>query len=120
MVDLTLTFGGDLALGATGDLALASGVALTEQRVLRRLLTNPGDYIWQLPYGGGLASFVGMAGMGARIAADARAQLKLEARVARSPAPRISASENPTSGVVLSILYADAVSGQNQSVTLPA
>ena len=120
MVDLALTFGGDLALGATGDLALASGAALTEQRVLRRLLTNPGDYIWQLPYGGGLASFVGMSGMSAQIAANARAQLKLEARVARSPTPMISADENPTSGVVLSILYADAVSGQNQILTIPA
>lgn len=119
MVDLALTFGGDLVLGATGDLAMASGVSLTEQRVLRRLLTNPGDYIWQLPYGGGLASFVGVAGMSARIAADARAQMKLEPRVAQSPAPKISASKNPTSGVVLSILYADAASGQNQIMTIP-
>lgn len=119
MVDLTLTFGGDLALSATGDLGLASDVALTEQRVLRRMLTNPGDYIWQLPYGGGLASYVGVAGMSARIAADARAQLKLEARVAQSPTPKISASENPSSGVVLSILYADAVNGQNQILTVP-
>ncbi|MEE3500197.1 hypothetical protein [Acidiphilium acidophilum] len=54
MADAGLVFGGDLAIDAGGDLALAAGSALTEQRVLRRLLTNPGDYIWQLSFGAGL------------------------------------------------------------------
>ena len=43
MVDLALQFGGDLAVGPTGDLELADGSVLTQQRVLRRLLTNPGE-----------------------------------------------------------------------------
>lgn len=119
MADLALIFGGDLAFGVAGDLALASGVALTEQRVLRRLLTNPGDYLWQLSYGGGLGAFVGVAGMANRIAADTRVQLQRESRVARSPTPVIQSVENPTSGVLLSILYADAASGQSQVLSLP-
>ncbi|MGC8530457.1 MAG: hypothetical protein ACP5M1_00330 [Acidiphilium sp.] len=119
MADLALTYGGDLAFGVGGDLALASGTALTEQRVLRRLLTNPGDYIWQLTYGGGLGAFVGVAGLANRIAANTRAQLQLEARVAQSPAPVIQSADNPTSGVSLSILYADATSGTSQVLSLP-
>ncbi|HQT87959.1 MAG TPA: hypothetical protein PK677_05325 [Acidiphilium sp.] len=119
MADLALTYGGDLAFGAAGDLAMASGIALTEQRVLRRLLTNPGDYLWQLSYGGGLGAFVGVAGMASRIAANARAQLQLESRVAQSPAPVIQSVDNPTSGVLLSVIYADAASGQSQVLSLP-
>ena len=47
MPDLAHQFGADLVAGATGDLAVVDGPALGRQRVLRRLLTNPGDYIWQ-------------------------------------------------------------------------
>ena len=64
----------------TGDLA-GDGAALTQQRVLRRLLTNPGDYIWQLGYGAGLGQFVGRPGVPAAIAGVAGAQILLEAAV---------------------------------------
>ena len=37
MADLAVQFGGDLAVGPTGDLVLADGASLTQQRVLRRL-----------------------------------------------------------------------------------
>ena len=47
MPDLSHEFGADLLAGPTGDLAVAAGAGLGRQRVLRRLLTNPGDYIWQ-------------------------------------------------------------------------
>ena len=33
MADLALQFGGDLAIGPTGDLAIADAQALTQQRV---------------------------------------------------------------------------------------
>jgi hypothetical protein len=118
MADLALTYGGDLAFGINGDLSLVSDTALTEQRVLRRLLTNPGDYIWQLSYGGGLGAFVGVAGLASRIGANARAQLQFEARVAQSPAPVIQSTEDPISGVSLSIRYNDAASGQSQALSL--
>ena len=48
-----------LRAGAAGDLAPAAGTLRGQQRVLRRLLTNPGDYIWQPGYGAGLGQFVG-------------------------------------------------------------
>ena len=56
MPDINHLWGNDLAFSATGDLATADVPTLTQQRVLRRLLTNPGDYIWELDYGAGLAS----------------------------------------------------------------
>lgn len=108
MADLSLTFGGDLAVGPTGDLALADGTLLTQQRVLRRLLTNPGGYIWQLPYGAGLAQFVGQPAAPAAMAAIARSQLLQETAVANSPPPSISADGEDDGTVTLSIVYTDA------------
>ena len=58
MHDIAHQWGSDLLTSSVGDLASVSGPLLGQQRVLRRLLTNPGDYIWQLDYGAGLARFI--------------------------------------------------------------
>lgn len=117
MPDLALQFGGDLGVSPTGDLLLVDGGALTQQRVLFRLLTNPGDYIWQLNYGAGLAQFIGQPGAPAAITGVARAQLLLESTVAASPAPVISTVTDDDGTVNLSLMYADAVSGQTSYLT---
>jgi phage baseplate assembly protein W len=117
MADLALTFGGDLAVGATGDLAVADGPALTQQRVLRRLLTNPGGYIWQLSYGAGLAQFVGQPGAPAAIQAVTRSQILQEAAVASHPAPSVTASGADDGTVSLSIAYTDAATQQTSTLT---
>ena len=57
--DLAHWFGQDLNVAASGDLLTVDGTAKGQQRVLRRLLTNPGDYIWEPTYGAGLASKIG-------------------------------------------------------------
>lgn len=119
MADADLVFGGDLAIAAGGDIALATGAALTEQRVLRRLLTNPTDYLWELSYGGGLGQFVGAAGAAGSISAVARTQMRAEHRVAQSPLPQIVIGGGPSSGVALTILYQDAVTGQGRTLALP-
>jgi hypothetical protein len=117
MPDLALQFGGDLSVGPGGDLLLADGAGLTQQRVLLRLLTNPGDYIWQLGYGAGLAQFVGQPGAPAAIAGVTRRQMLLEPMVATPPPPAISAVAGDDGTVTLSILYADAVTGQTSTLT---
>jgi hypothetical protein len=117
MPDIALQFGGDLAVGPTGDVLLASDSALTEQRVLRRLLTNPGDYIWQLNYGGGLGQFVGLPGAPAAISGVARSQLLLEAAVATAPAPAVSVITGSDGTVELLLNYSDAASGQTSLLT---
>jgi hypothetical protein len=117
MPDLDLLFGGDLSVGPTGDLALADGSTLTEQRLLRRLLTNSTDYIWQLTYGAGLGQFVGQPGTPAAIQAVARVQMLLESAVAQSPAPVVDASAAVDGTVTITIRYADAVTGQSNILT---
>lgn len=117
MADLALSFGGDLAVGPTGDLALAEGGLLTQQRVLRRLLTNAGDYLWQLSYGAGLGQFVGQPGAPASIAGIARSQMLQEAAVAPSPVPTASAQAGGDGTVTLTISYADAASGTTSSLS---
>lgn len=119
MTDVSLVFGGDLAIGASGDLAIAAGAVLTEQRVLRRLLTNQGGYIWQLSYGAGLGQFVGAAGVAGQVAAVARAQLRQEARVAQTPPPRIGVNGADPSGIAMTIDYQDALTGQSVALALP-
>ncbi len=112
MVDLALQMGGDLAVGPTGDLALADGPLLTQQRVLRRLLTNSGDYIWQLSYGAGLGTFVGQAGAPLVIAGVVRAQLLQEQAVAMSPPPVVAVTPESDGTVTASLTYTDSLTGQ--------
>lgn len=112
MADLSLRFGGDLAIGPTGDLAFAETQVLTQQRVLRRLLTNPGDYIWQLGYGAGLGRFIGQPGVPDLISGVIRTQMLLEPEVMQSPAPAVLASVADDGTVMASVNYVDAVTGQ--------
>lgn len=117
MADTFHQFGGDLALSSTGDIATVTGSTLTQQRVLKRLLTNPGDYIWNPDYGAGLAGFVGQPASTARIAAVVRSQIFKEAAVARTPEPIIDIQLGQAGSVYLHIRYADAVTGETQSLS---
>jgi phage baseplate assembly protein W len=112
--DIWHQFGSDLLSSPAGDLATASGVMLGQQRVLRRLLTNPGDYIWQLDYGAGLAQFIGQSVDVARIQGVIRSQIFLESAVARSPEPQITVQASATGQVYVNVIYTDAPSGQPQ------
>ena len=114
MADLAHQFGSDLVLGPTGDLAVADGAALSQQRVLRRLLTNSGDYIWQLRYGAGLARFVGQPAAAARIGGVIRAQMRRETTVARTPEPLVDVQAGQTGEVYVTVRYAEATSGATQ------
>jgi phage baseplate assembly protein W len=116
MPDLFHQWGSDLAVGATGDIATAAGSLLGQQRVLRRLLTNPGDYIWQPDYGAGLAQFVGQPASAARIRAVIRSQIFEESAVARTPEPVIDVSVLPggSGSVYVHIRYVDSGTGATQ------
>ena len=117
MADIAHQWGSDLTIGSTGDLTTVSGATLAQQRVLRRLLTNPGDYIWQLDYGAGLARFIGQPGNALQIRAIVRSQIFKEASVARTPEPVIDVSFGPagaTGTVYMHIRYVDADTGQTQ------
>ncbi|WP_419757349.1 hypothetical protein [Acidisoma sp.] len=117
MSDINHTFGGDLAVGASGDLAAVSGSTLGQQRVLRRLLTNPSDYIWQLTYGAGLPSMIGMPVDAAAIAGLIRSQIFLEGAVAQTPTPLIDVQAQ-SNIVSLQITYTDASETTAQAINV--
>jgi phage baseplate assembly protein W len=123
MTDLSHQWGSDLIVGPTGDLATVTGAALGQQRVLRRLLTSPGDYIWQPDYGAGLAQFIGSPTDAAQIRAVVRSQIFQEAAVAQSPEPVIDVQVGPSGAggignVYVHIRYVDAESQSTQTLSL--
>ncbi len=112
------SMGSDLSIGSGGDLATASGSEAVRERVLRRLLTNPGEYIWQLTYGGGLAGFVGQVANVASIQAVVRGQMLLEPSVARTPAPTAEILSSGNGVVAGVITFADSETGLTQTTTM--
>jgi phage baseplate assembly protein W len=110
MVDLYHMIGNDLNHGSSGDLQSVDGTIQGQQRVLRRLLTSPGTYIWQTDYGGGLPALVGQTLDTGAITAVIRNQLALEAVVASDPAPVIMVHPI-ANGVFVTISYVDADNG---------
>jgi phage baseplate assembly protein W len=111
MNDIAHWFGQDLSTNATGDLLPVSGTDRGRQRVLRRLLTNPGDYVWHPDYGAGLARYIGATLDVDIIRAVVRAQLRLEAAVAKQPVPTIAVTPI-ANGVFVQITYTDSSSGE--------
>jgi phage baseplate assembly protein W len=117
MVDAAHLWGSDLIVSPTGDIGTASGGLLGQQRVLRRLLTNPGEYIWHLDYGAGLARFIGQPINTLQITAVIRSQIFKESVVARRPEPIIDVQTWSAGGngvVYVHIRYVDADSTQTQ------
>ena len=118
--DLDQYIGADISASATGDIQASTGTLRGQQRVLRRLLTNPGDYIFHPEYGAGLPAYVGQTADIAKITALVRGQILLEDAVAKTPAPVISVTPVPTGsggGFAIGIRYTDAASGQPTSLS---
>jgi len=116
MPDVAHWWGEDLQVSATGDLALADGLTLGEQRVYRRLCTNPAEYIWNTAYGAGLPAKVGSLLDEPAIVSAVRSQLYQEDVVARTPAPVITASEPAPGTFYVTVQYVDAQSGAQANV----
>jgi phage baseplate assembly protein W len=117
MADASHQWASDLVVGPTGDIASVSGQLLGQQRVLRRLLTSPGDYIWRLDYGAGLARFIGQPINAQQIKAVVRSQIFKEPAVARQPEPVIDVEAPPGGAagtVYVYIRYVDSESRQTQ------
>lgn len=110
MADLFQIWGQDLVVSASGDLLTVEGSALGQQRVLRRLMTATGSYIWEPTYGGGLPGYVGTALDIKAITALIRLQLSLETVVAQTPAPVIDLTHF-AGGLSVNINYVDADTG---------
>lgn len=115
MHDLYHFTGGDLEPSSTGDLRTALGSVRTKQRILRRLLTNPGDYLFHPEYGAGLGKKVGEAVQPGEWKALISGQMLLEEAVAHYPPPvvKLVLIEG---GVSVSIVYTDALTGTPETL----
>lgn len=117
--DLNHQWSSDLSASPVGDLAVVSGDVRVQQRILRRLLTNPADpvnnlppdYIWHPDYGCGLRRFIGSVASADEIAAAVRGQMLMESGVAQNPPPSVTVQVLNNS-IALTLSYYDAASGQ--------
>jgi hypothetical protein len=92
-------YGNDLIVTPTGDLQSVDGLQLSNQRIMRRLLTAPitvsnvPDYLQAPTYGAGLPQFIGRLNTPQiynEIKALITAQMYLEETVAQTPPPEIT------------------------------
>jgi len=118
LADIEHLYGNDLTVDSTGDLAVVDGTQLGTERVIRRLMTSQGQYIFQPDYGAGLPSFIGLPGQAQNIAAVIQQQMQLEDVVSQVPLPAVNVQQvNNT--VTASIQYVDAETGESAVLTLP-
>jgi hypothetical protein len=116
--DLNHLWGGDVFASPTGDLGVSGGATRSQQRVIRRLLTNPldangpPDYNMHPSYGAGLARYVGMNVDSAKLRALIRGQMLLEDSVAKKPEPQITVKQPDPTTISVYIRYTVSGSGE--------
>jgi hypothetical protein len=121
MITIACDWGADLSIGPTGDIKMTAVLASVQQRIIRRLLTNQGDYIWHTNYGAGLGSYVGDPYAQTAIKGNILNQLQLEALVAMTPAPTIQTNRSltgPFSAMSVTVRYWVADSFTANSIVL--
>lgn len=93
--DVDHWYGDDVQLSSKNDLNPVISSDKTTQRIIRRLMTNPGAYVWHLDYGAGILEHVGdtMANLGI-IEGLCVAQVQLEHGVASQPPPAVAFEMN--------------------------
>ena len=128
MPDINQLWSGDLSPSASGDLSTVDGDTLTQQRIIRRLMTRGfqasgvnlpaevGEYIFHPEYGAGVEQRVGGALDVNVISSVINRQLYLEQTVARTPPPKITIAPF-LNGVTVSILYYATATGQQQRLS---
>jgi phage baseplate assembly protein W len=114
LCDLDQTWSTDLSASNNGDVATVVGALRGQQRILRRLMTNPGDYIFQPDYGAGVPQYVGQNQSKATldlISGTITGQILMEAVVAADPAPVVTLQQMPDFSLDVNIQYTDAPTG---------
>jgi hypothetical protein len=119
MADIQHMYGNDLTVSTTGDLAVSDGTQFGIERVIRRLMTSQGQYIWQLNYGAGLPMYLGNPAYPKLIEGAIREQMRLEDAVSQNPPPAVNVPPLYNDVVTASIQYVDADTGESAVLTLP-
>ena len=121
MITLVCDWGADLSVGPAGDINAVPIQANVQQRLVRRLLTNAGDYIWHTNYGAGLGGYVGQPYSPANIEGAVLNQLQLEPLVAATPTPTVKINRSatgPFSSIAVTVQYQVAGTSTENSVVL--
>jgi hypothetical protein len=118
MSDAYHIYNSDLVPSANGDLLTVDSLLESEQRVLRRLMTNPQDYIWQPTYGAGLPAKIGDPFDVATIESIVQSQMFIEDSVVRDPPPDVEVASFPN-GMYVDISYTEADSDQDAVLSFP-
>ena len=105
--DINHFWSGDLSVSSTGDLLLVNGLPRSQQRILRRLNTNPTSYISHPKYGAGLPEFIGETVDASEIGAVIKGQMLLEDSVAQSPAPAAKVTQPGQDAIAVAVQYTD-------------
>ncbi|CAJ0705805.1 phage tail protein [Ralstonia holmesii] len=106
--DVNHWVGGDISTSPTGDIGMVNGDTRTQERIVRRLVTNPGDYIFHPDYGAGLPQKIGQALDVGALRGLIRSQVKMEEGVAQTPEPQVDVAAI-TNGVSVHIRYTSAI-----------
>jgi phage baseplate assembly protein W len=115
-------FGLDIQFSANGDDASASGILEINQRIVRELMTAPGDYIWEPNYGAGLGYYIGQplsAEKYAEVTALITSIVLKQPDVQKQPAPSITFQSDATGLLSTQIIYVYAPTNQAVTVFAP-
>jgi len=113
----------DLTASNSGDLKTATGTDRGQQRIIRRFMTNPGDYLEDPTYGAGLPQYVGALqsqDVLDKVSGTCTAQVLMEAVVAPTPAPVVTLQQLPDFSLWVSVQYTDAETGAPQTLSFNA
>ncbi len=117
MADLNSPWGGDLQISATGDLALIDGLGRSEQRIIRRLFTNLGAYIWHPEYGASIPDRIGTNIDTNLFQAVVYSQIMLEDSVSPATPPTVTVTAQSPDTVTCLIVYTAASDGLQKTLT---
>lgn len=122
--DVSHWYGGDLQSTNSGDLQTVSGTVRGEQRVFRRLMTNPAtdtlpaDDPFDPTYGGGLPRMIGKRLDIPKAQAQCLAQMLLEDCVAKTPTPQVTLTQSPSDFTSINVVVAYNDQPSNEPVVL--
>ena len=119
-IDISHLYGNDLSLSITGDILLSTGTQLGQEKVLRDLLTNPGDDMNHLDRGAGVSSNIFEPVDLQRIQTVIMGQMRKETYVDQSQPITVVASilhDNTT--VNAQITYVDYETGVTSVLDVP-
>lgn len=120
MSALSHVVGGDLVLASNATIATVSDAEETKQKILRRLCTNPGGYIWHTDYGAGLPAMVGMAMDAGTIQSVVQQQMTQESGVDQTQPVTVSVTSTPAGLFRCDISYTDSQTQTVQALTYQA